>query len=194
MFVLNIKGHYELLYSEKDNNKYKSIFKQYICNYIPNILVEENMVINEKTKTLETPNDIYFNEKDNENENGGNDVMEQDKNKTNNISSYKYMTPSTNKYNSHFKNLKYFTKTTTKNHPTNNHSKTAYSVKSLKTKTRLSANSKESTNNNGSKNNENQNMNNKITYAFSNKSNGQNNKIIFLNQRKVIFHKLIKIK
>ena len=64
MFVLNIKGHYELLYSEKDNNKYKSIFKQYICNYIPNILVEENMVINEKTKTLETPNDIYFNEKE----------------------------------------------------------------------------------------------------------------------------------
>ena len=194
MFVLNIKGHYELLYSEKDNNKYKSIFKQYICNYIPNILVEENMVINEKTKTLETPNDIYFNEKDNENENGGNDVMEQDKNKTNNISSYKYMTPSTNKYNSHFKNLKYFTKTTTKNHPTNNHSKTAYSVKSLKTKTRLSANSKESTNNNGSKNNENQNMNNKITYAFSNKSNGQNNKIIFLNQRKSDFPQVDKNK
>lgn len=194
MFVLNIKGHYELLYSEKDNNKYKSIFKQYICNYIPNILVEENMVINEKTKILETPNDIYFNEKDNENENGGNDVMEQDKNKTNNISSYKYMTPSTNKYNSHFKNLKYFTKTTTKNHPTNNHSKTAYSVKSLKTKTRLSANSKESTNNNGSKNNENQNMNNKITYAFSNKSNGQNNKIIFLNQRKSDFPQVDKNK
>jgi hypothetical protein len=110
MFVLNIKGHYELLYSEKDNNKYKSIFKKYICNYIPNILVEENMVINEKTKTLETLNDIYFNEKDNEN--GNND--EQDKNNGNNISSYKYMTPSTNKYNSYFKNINYITRTTAK--------------------------------------------------------------------------------
>lgn len=182
MFVLNIKGHYELLYSEKDNNKYKSIFKKYICNYIPNILVEENMVINEKTKTLETPNDIYFNEKDNEN--GKED--EQEKNNGNNISSYKYMTPSTNKYNSYFKNINYITRTTAKNQPNNNHSKTAYSVKSLKNKTRLSVNGKESSNNNSYKNNENQNQNNKITYSFSNanKSNDQNNKIIFLNHRK----------
>jgi hypothetical protein len=187
MFVLNIKGHYELLYSEKDNNKYKSIFKKYICNYIPNILVEENMVINEKTKTLETPNDIYFNEKDNENENGGNNDVEQNKNKTNNISSYKYMTPSTNKYNSHFKNISYITRTASKNQPTNNHSKTAYSVKSLKGKSRLSVNTKESSNNNSYKNNENQNIHNKITYSFSNKSNGENNKIIFLNQKKSDF-------
>lgn len=187
MFVLNIKGHYELLYSDKDNNKYKSIFKKYICNYIPNILVEENMVINEKTKTLETPNDIYFNEKDNdnENENGGNNDVEQKENKTNNISSYKYMTPSTNKYNSHFKNISYVTRTASKNQPNyNHHSKTAYSVKSLKDKSRLSVNNKESSNNNSYKHNENQNINNKITHTFSNKSNGQNNKIIFLNHRK----------
>jgi hypothetical protein len=145
------------------------------------------MVINEKTKTLETPNDIYFNEKDNENENGGNNDVEQNKNKTNNISSYKYMTPSTNKYNSHFKNISYITRTASKNQPTNNHSKTAYSVKSLKGKSRLSVNTKESSNNNSYKNNENQNIHNKITYSFSNKSNGQNNKIIFLNQKKSDF-------
>ena len=50
IFVLNIKGHYELLYTEKDNNKYKSIFNKYINNYLPNILVEENAVINQLNK------------------------------------------------------------------------------------------------------------------------------------------------
>lgn len=178
MFVLNIKGHYELLYSDKDNNKYKTIFKKYICNYIPNILVEENMVINEKTKQVENPNDIYFNLKDTDN---GSDDVEQ---KNGNGSSYRYMTPSSNKYNSQFKQINYITRTTSKNQPTNNYSKTAYNVKSLKNKQRLIGNSKESFNNNSYKNNENQNQNNKFAYSFSNKSNDKNNNVIFINQRK----------
>ena len=33
LFVLNINGHYELLYSEDDNIKNKDIFKEYINDY-----------------------------------------------------------------------------------------------------------------------------------------------------------------
>ena len=44
LFVLNICGHYELLYTEEDNNKYKNIFNNYINDYYANIKIkEENM-------------------------------------------------------------------------------------------------------------------------------------------------------
>ena len=42
IFVLNIMGHYELLYSENDNIKYKNIFKQYTNNYLGNLIPNGN--------------------------------------------------------------------------------------------------------------------------------------------------------
>lgn len=41
IYVLNVHGHFELLYKEKDYNKYKSIFQNCIHNYQPLIFINE---------------------------------------------------------------------------------------------------------------------------------------------------------
>ena len=41
MFVLNVAGHYELLYSKNDNIKYQEIFEKYTYNNLTNLLVDE---------------------------------------------------------------------------------------------------------------------------------------------------------
>ena len=43
IFVLNINGHYELLYSEEDNTRNTDIFKNYINDYYSNIRIKENI-------------------------------------------------------------------------------------------------------------------------------------------------------
>ena len=75
IFVLNIAGHYELLYSENDNKKYKNIFEKFICNsYInENVIIKEDKNINELSKSTninknELTNKLTNNKKENENE------------------------------------------------------------------------------------------------------------------------------
>ena len=43
LFVLNINGHYELLYTEEDNNKYKDIFNNYINDYYSQNTIQKNI-------------------------------------------------------------------------------------------------------------------------------------------------------
>ena len=52
MFVLNVAGHYELLYSKSDNIKYQEIFEKYTYNYLTNLLVDEANSIIPLTKTV----------------------------------------------------------------------------------------------------------------------------------------------
>ena len=59
IFVLNINGHYELLYSEEDNNKNIEIFRNYINDYYSNIRIKENK--QENIKEEEDENEKYEN-------------------------------------------------------------------------------------------------------------------------------------
>ena len=59
IFVLNITGHYELLYTENDNVKYKNIFYQYINNYLGNILMEDKYKEKKLTKSDIENNNSY---------------------------------------------------------------------------------------------------------------------------------------
>ena len=54
-FVLNVIGHYELLYTQKDNVKYKNIFQNYVNDYYSNILIKDNSN-NESQKEKENNN------------------------------------------------------------------------------------------------------------------------------------------
>jgi hypothetical protein len=53
IFVLNINGHYELLYSEEDNTKNIDLFKNYINDYYSNIRIKDTKKeeINNKNKS-----------------------------------------------------------------------------------------------------------------------------------------------
>ena len=52
MFVLNVAGHYELLYSKNDNIKYQEIFEKYTYNNLTNLLVDEANSITPLPKTV----------------------------------------------------------------------------------------------------------------------------------------------
>ena len=63
IFVLNITGHYELLYTENDNIKYKNIFKHYINNYLGNALIQDYNKENELIKSTEINENKNLNNK-----------------------------------------------------------------------------------------------------------------------------------
>ena len=63
IFLLNINGHYELLYTEEDNIKYKEIFKEYINNYLGNSLIEDNKKITQKVVSTEKKEDVNLDNK-----------------------------------------------------------------------------------------------------------------------------------
>ena len=66
LFVLNINGHYELLYSENDNDKNKDIFQNYINDYYN---------INFGNISLNAQNDIQQNQNKNEEEKYENNII-----------------------------------------------------------------------------------------------------------------------
>ena len=72
LFVLNINGHYELLYSEEDNIKNTDIFKNYINDYYSNIRIKENKENKEETNKK---NEIELKEEQDEKENRENNIL-----------------------------------------------------------------------------------------------------------------------
>ena len=63
LFVLNINGHYELLYSEEDNTKNEDIFQNYINDYYSNInnnQIPPNETENEKQEGKQENNENNF--------------------------------------------------------------------------------------------------------------------------------------
>ena len=55
IFVLNVKGHYELLYSKNDYDKYQSIFKNYANNYLNNFTTKHTPKDTTKGNNSTTP-------------------------------------------------------------------------------------------------------------------------------------------
>ena len=72
LFVLNINGHYELLYTEDDNNKNKDIFNNYINDYYSNISIQKN---ENKVQLNEKNNKIQEESKEEENNNYENNIV-----------------------------------------------------------------------------------------------------------------------
>ena len=66
LFVLNINGHYELLYTEDDNIKNKDIFNNYINDYYSNLSLQKNV---NQIQTNETNNKIQKESKEEEENN-----------------------------------------------------------------------------------------------------------------------------
>ena len=73
IFVLNVKGHYELLYSKNDYNKYQSIFQKYTNNYLNNFIPKEDLKIIPISRTIKKTNNKDFINKF-KNERGYNDT------------------------------------------------------------------------------------------------------------------------
>ena len=84
IFVLNVKGHYELLYSKDDYNKYQSIFQKYTNNDLNNFIPKEDLKIIPMSKTIKKNNNKDFINKY-KNERGCNDTS----NNNNNDNEYK---------------------------------------------------------------------------------------------------------
>ena len=63
-FVINVNGHYELLYTQNDNDKYKGIFQNYINDYYSNILINNN---NNNTNDFSPEEDKEMQKKNSEN-------------------------------------------------------------------------------------------------------------------------------
>ena len=61
LFVLNINGHYELLYSEKDNDKNKNIFQNYINDYYNINIGKIPLKDQENNKKFENEKENYEN-------------------------------------------------------------------------------------------------------------------------------------
>ena len=112
LFVLNINGHYELLYNENDNCKYREIFKKYINNYLKK---EDNKQLSKS---------VNINKKINANRLIDKKCEEKSSTKNNSI----YQNSSPTKKNNNF-NIK-TTNTTSQN--INNKSKTPYNSQTSK--------------------------------------------------------------
>ena len=72
IFVLNINGHYELLYSEEDNTKNIYIFKNYINDYYSNIRIKDN---NKEEIKNKNENESKQKEDEKEKENNENNIL-----------------------------------------------------------------------------------------------------------------------
>ena len=165
IFVLNIKGHYELLYTENDNNKYKNIFEKYIYNENEDFKINEDNNNNQLAKSV-NPNNNETKKDQKENEKTDDSDL-----KSNNRDNKLYSNFSPSKNTTNFNNK---TEIKTNDLKNNNISKTAYKIK-----TRIITNKEQEFDNNNSKyrynysNNLNKNIKNNI-----NKNNELNTNII----------------
>ena len=70
IFVLNINGHYELLYSEEDNTKNIDLFKNYINDYYSNIRIKDT-----KKEEIDNKNKSKLKKEEDEKEKSENNVL-----------------------------------------------------------------------------------------------------------------------